>query len=575
MLSYFKKLFGKARATPARRVARRKPLGRGRLGIEILEDRLALSGFQVMGDQLLVTGTAGNDVFQFTAGSSPQVTLNDDTYTVDPTVIHKISFDGVSGADTATITDSTGYSDQLSVWRGGGTLTGSNYTLSLTNTPDIQASVADGTAYFWGISSSGNVFVGTSTSASMYGTDYYNSTSGFGTVVAYSVGGPDTAIFYGSSSSSNTFVSTPTDASMTGSGYSDLAYNFATVYAYAGTSNDLANLYGSSSGGNTFAATPTDAYLSGSGYLSDTIGFRRVNAFAGTSSDVARLSGSSSSKNIFTGVLDQAYRTASLSGSNYENFTAGFGSVYASAGTSSDVAYLYGSSSSSNTFEGTNLGANLTATGYLNSTSGFGQVYAYAGTSSDVAKFSSLAFYGSKGTNAFVATPTDAYMTGSGYYNEAFGFGQVEATADGPDDTATFYGSSWSSNTFVVEPTFASMGAGTSYHNVARYFGHVYAYAGTSSDAAYLYGSSWSSNTFVGTPTYAYLTATGYYNYTYGFSQVYAFAGTSSDVAYLYGGNFVSTSTPDGIPYSYVYDSNYYVQALQFHRVSYNPDVPY
>src|SRR5207253_3012769 len=107
----------------------------------------------------------------FAAGSNPQVTLNDETFVVDPAEIHSISFDGVSGADTATLTDSTGDFDQLSLWDGGGTLTGSNYTLNLTATPNVDVSAANGAAYFYGSSSGSNTFTGTNIGASMTGSD--------------------------------------------------------------------------------------------------------------------------------------------------------------------------------------------------------------------------------------------------------------------------------------------------------------------------------------------------------------------------------------------------------------------
>jgi hypothetical protein len=73
------------------------------------------------------------------------------------------------------------------------------------------------------------------------------------------------------------------------------------------------------------------------------------------------------------------------SGIGYDYQTYGFSAVYAQAATTSDMAYLYGSSASRNAFVGMATQSVMTGNGYFNMARGFSQVYAYPGTSSDVA----------------------------------------------------------------------------------------------------------------------------------------------------------------------------------------------
>src|SRR5262245_782586 len=70
--------------------------------LEALEDRLALSAFQVVGDTLVATGTAGADTFTFTAGTTThRATVNGEGFNINPAVIHKVVFNGQGGWDSA------------------------------------------------------------------------------------------------------------------------------------------------------------------------------------------------------------------------------------------------------------------------------------------------------------------------------------------------------------------------------------------------------------------------------------------------------------------------------------------
>src|SRR5262249_40126788 len=150
--------------------ARRRPRPRTRLRLEHLEDRLVPSGFAVQGDQLLVTGTTGPDVFTFTAADQPVVTLNDESYAVDPDTIHSIRFDGLGGGDQATLIDATDFASELALRPNSATLTGANYSLQVDNVETIVAvGSANGTASLFGSASGMNTFTGTSAYAILSG----------------------------------------------------------------------------------------------------------------------------------------------------------------------------------------------------------------------------------------------------------------------------------------------------------------------------------------------------------------------------------------------------------------------
>jgi hypothetical protein len=67
-----------------------------------------------------------------------------------------------------------------------------------------------------------------------------------------------------------------------------------------------------------------------------------------------------------------------------------------------------------------------------------------AGTAGDVAYL-----YGaSSGSNVLVATPSYAYLYGSNYVSEGWGFAFTEAISESSNDSAYFYGSGSSGDTY-------------------------------------------------------------------------------------------------------------------------------
>jgi hypothetical protein len=503
-----KNLFGKAirsaTSTPPRRHSTRAP--RARLGVEGLEARLALSSFWVDGSTLHAYGDPGDNNFAFTAGATPQVTLNNDTYSVDPTQIKAIVYDGGGGSnDTAYLTDSVGFETELDLSPNHATMTGDNYTLTVNNVANII---------------------------------------GYGNANA-------TANLTGSSNGANTFVGTAAESYETGPDYGVLDVSgFGYVNAYAGTTQDAAQLYGSANQTNQFDFYGPNADMisaSGANYQILVGGFSTIQGYAGSSADYAFFNGETTEANTFLGYSSEAYMRSSNYNDNalYNDNAVGFSQVRATAGTTSDAAYLYGSSDSANAFRGYAFSATLSGQGYSNEVDNFTHVDAVAGTSQDAAYLDDS---GAKST--FTANPTQGIMTNADYYLEADNFASVVGNAEaGSGSIAYFIGSSTNTNYFNGGPFYSSMTDKQSYHNEADSFVAVHAYAGTTHDYATFNGLVYGNATFIGTPKDSYMYSSTYMNDAVNFRYVTA-NGTANDQAYLY----ASTAGPN----TFVADRNVY-----------------
>jgi hypothetical protein len=99
--------------------------------------------FTQSGSTVTVNGTSGDDNFEFTAGARDTVTLNGVTRTFDPAAVTKIIFDGGAGKNTAKLTGSTG-NDTATLGLGSGTLSGSNFSVSVSNVSTLTVNGGGG-----------------------------------------------------------------------------------------------------------------------------------------------------------------------------------------------------------------------------------------------------------------------------------------------------------------------------------------------------------------------------------------------------------------------------------------------
>jgi hypothetical protein len=243
------------------------------------------------------------------------------------------------------------------------------YDLTVQQVPTIIANGdAKGVADLYGSNSMTNRFLGTPTSSSMVTMKTFDQANGFGLVhgwagdsYAGAYGTPeDRAVLTGSSSSQSHFVlaangsggiSSYAGILFSTSGTISYAVGFHYVGAFAGTSSDIADLRGSTKLASTFTShginsdgrTYSVLAANNGAYSFEAVGCRYVGAVAGTSSDVAYLYGSTTSQNKFVNGLDAYHRSDDhLTSSVHSDEVVGFKQVNAYAGTAADVAYLHG-----------------------------------------------------------------------------------------------------------------------------------------------------------------------------------------------------------------------------------------
>jgi hypothetical protein len=106
-------------------------------------DSAAADPFTQSGNTVTVNGTAGDDNFEFTAGAMDTVSFNGVTRTFDPAAVTKIIFDGGAGKNTVKLTGSSG-NDVAALGLGSGTLTGANFSVSVSNATSLTVNGGGG-----------------------------------------------------------------------------------------------------------------------------------------------------------------------------------------------------------------------------------------------------------------------------------------------------------------------------------------------------------------------------------------------------------------------------------------------
>jgi subtilisin-like proprotein convertase family protein len=493
---------------------------------------------------LVLTGTAGNDTFEFVAGPSRGawiVKLNGVTQNVT-SYITSIRFNGLGGSDTVKITGSDA-DESVELWPRRLTFTGSDYLINATN---IEVAVINGLggedqATLW--DSAGNdVFTAKPTAVTQTGPGYSQTLNNFEQTYAHaSLGGADVASFYGSAGD-DTFVGTPEYGKLSGDNYFFWAKGFDSVYAYAAAGgNDTATLK-DSAGSDALNATPAYTALSGTGYYLRAKGFASVNAY-GTAGgvDVAKFSDSTGND-----VFDAKPKESQMQGSGYRNWAYGFERITALASSGYDVANLY-DSAKDDTFSLWSTRVVVTG-GASYQTGKFDVVNAFATAGgSDVAHL-----YDSAGDDHMVGTPTETILSGARFRNTATGFDYVHGYASSGMDTADLYDST-GDDTFVGRPDYGKL-TGTGYLLRAKGFDYVHAYAKFGgNDMAMLFGSS-QSDQFSHDGTAGILSGANYSNEANGFEKVQASGAGGTDVANLSNANVQQNTTgqPTGITANYV-----------------------
>ena len=386
-------------------------------------------------------GTTGDDTFTFTAGGTWHevvVTLSGGapaTYRYPASENPNITFNGLGGNDSVTIIGGSG-DDTAELYPDHGTLTGSNYSISVSNVESITATSGGGNdQVILHDGPQADTFTATPTGALLIGPGVSLRANGFRSVIANATpGGQDVARLY-DATGNDTFTAYPTYALLTnGTTYSSRANDFRFVMAYANQGGTDTATFFDSEGNDTFTSTPTWATMTGK--------WRPKGAPADRS---------------------------------YYNRGEGFDSYEATSAAGTDLAKLNDSSATDDQYVAEPTWATLSGSGWSSRANNFRYASAYATGGNDAAQLKD-----SPGTDTFVATPAYGVMYAAAsavnpaYCNRAAGFDQVEAvSASGGDDTARLYDSPGDDN-FTAYPTYAllanDMGNPTAYANKATGF---------------------------------------------------------------------------------------------------------
>ncbi len=232
------------------------------------------------GNSAYVWGTEGNDRFIFTAGTCHEATINGVTYSFDASVVRSVTFNGLAGADSATL-HGTGGSDVAVLQAGSAELGGTQYDVSVNHVErvDIDGGGGADTATFY--DSAGNeTFTGAPGYGRISGGQFENTAEGFENIFARAIaGGNDVARFY-DSSGNDALVATATYSRLSGNGFAIHAHGFDQVHAFAVAGGYDRAEFHDSPGNDTYAAGPTEADFHGDGFFNRAKFFEEVHASA-------------------------------------------------------------------------------------------------------------------------------------------------------------------------------------------------------------------------------------------------------------------------------------------------------
>lgn len=349
----------------------------------------------VSGTTVHVAGTAGDDAFAFTSGSTHEVAVNGTSYTFDSISIAEILFSGQSGDDSILLSG-TSADETFRTKVDSLTFNGVGIAVSAS---DVESSVAEGG------------------------------------------GGYDLAYLH-DSSGADRFYASPDYGTLTGSGAEHTANGFDRVYAIAENGgDDRAHLF-DSDGNDRFYSWHDETIMKGSGFYNKASGFDRVYGFATTGDDRAHLHGTDGN-DLFHGKPDHSR----LQGTGFYNWATGFNRVYAFAyeGTN-DRAYLYGSEGD-DIFHGGSENSRQQSDGYYNYVAGYDKVVTKAGSGGNDRAY----LYDSAGDDVAEVRRDSVKFVGSDYSFEAEGYDLVQArgTAGGNNEVQFVLHTTPSSDDFV------------------------------------------------------------------------------------------------------------------------------
>jgi len=474
--------------------------------------------------ELVLTGSPGEDTFEFTAGFVPgnwTVTINGLAQQV-PDDATGVLFDGLGGNDTVVLTGTAG-DDLLDLWTDGATLEGAGFSVTVANVESITADGLTGadTVTLNG-SDADELLAGWATGAWMQSAGGGHTAEGFETVNIEGGAGFDIVRIY-DSPGDDLLWAAPSSTIMRGPGFEISVTGSEAVHAYSPAGGfDIARLYGTS-GDDTMVARGNDASLWGPGYFNRANQFEAVHAYAIRGNDTAELQ-DSPGDDTYIGRPNEGI----LYGQGYFNRAKDFDTVTSKSRAGNDTAELTGSTDR-DLFVATPVKAEMYSGGTAHRLHNFAEVRAIAVDGGlDEAKL-----FDSPGNDTFYATPGHAGLFGAGFANFADGFDGVHgySTAGGLDVAKMF--DSPGDDIFRADPVASAL-YGPGFYNRAKHFDAVHAYATNAGyDTANLTGSD-GDDRYVGTDQEGILYGAGFYNRAKHFEAVNARAlGGLNDTAQL------------------------------------------
>lgn len=327
------------------------------------------------GTSVSIFGTAGDDVYSFSAGAQHVVTINGMSYRFHASQATAFSFSGQGGNDAVTLTGTT-RGEAATFHPSVASLVGANFRATATGATSVTFVGGGGSDSLNLADTSGDDLVTIARGEASLATGTMRVRGlHFTSVTAISSSGNDEARLY-DTPGNDRFTAYATSATLTGVGYLHTVRGFDRVIAQASSRGDTAYMY-DSSGNDTFTASPTEASLAGLGFHNAAIGFGRVFATASEGHDTA----------VFYDSLgnDQFYGRANISwmtSSSFYNSAAGFDHVTAHATAGHDLAYLYDSSGSGIFLAGPSR-SSLQGSGFRNAAESFDRVFAYSTSGRD------------------------------------------------------------------------------------------------------------------------------------------------------------------------------------------------
>jgi len=499
---------------------------------------------------VVVTGTTGDDTFEFVGAAAPGawiVRLNGQLQNVGSNAV-AVVFDGLGGNDTVSLSG-TGGNDIVELWGDQGTLTGDGYSATVSHVETITAEGLGGEDHATLHDSAGNdEFISWPFGAMMVTSTGSNTVTGFEAIVGNAGnGGYDKARFY-DSAGDDTFVTVPSYGLLFGEGYSNQAVSFDEVHAYAtGGGYDITRMY-DSPGDDTFYATPLETALYGDGFFNRAKYFKEVHGYASAGGeDVGFLFDSDGNDTFYATPTEGA-----MYGDGYFNRAKFFEKMRGDASLGgSDGAVLY-DSPGQDLFIASPTFASLSGDGFDNQATNFDEVLAYATLTDGF--YDQARLYDSPGDDLFWTTPTYGALMGNGFYNQAAGFDGVNAYGfAGGHDTAKLYDSP-GDDTFYAT-AIEGMIWGPGFYHRAKNFEVVSAFATAGGiDEAHLFDSA-GDDVFYANSVEKVIFNNTFYNRAKFFEKVYAHSETGGDdTAYLFDAaleNGLTKQTGDGLGIEY------------------------